>query len=126
MAAVDHAHQIDVDHPLPVGQVAVEELAEVDDAGIVVEHVRCPQFGDHLLAEGPHGRFAADVDPVDVALHTQSVDFFLQAPQCFELQVAGDDVGTLAGEGNGGRAADAGGRASDQDLFALQLRNCHG
>lgn len=87
-ATVDNAHQVDVDHPLPVGQVAVEELAEVDNTGIVVEHVRCPQLGDHLFAEVPHCRFAADGHCVDVALHAKRVDFLRRihsAPSCKSL-----------------------------------------
>jgi hypothetical protein len=36
------------------------------------------------------------------------------------VQIAGNDVGTLAGKGQYRSAADAGGGTGDEDLFALQ------
>ncbi|MNL37476.1 hypothetical protein D3C87_1596210 [compost metagenome] len=126
IAAMHHPHHVDVQHPLPVGKVALQELAQVADAGVVDQHVERPERGMELLGQFPHGFAAGDIELMDGAAGTEGLDVHLHLPERNEIDVGGNDQGAPAGECQRGGATDAGSGASDQDVLVFKFGGGHG
>ena len=118
--AVDDAHEVDVDQAPPVLERRVRDRPGDGDAGVEEQQVE-RAGGQHPVGQRLHGVGVGDVDLVRRAGAAGRVDLGGHARRA--VGVAVDDVHRRAAAGalERERAADARGRAGDDDGAALQV-----
>jgi len=118
---MDHAPQVDVDHPVPVLQRDLPGVAAVHHAGVV--------HGDMELAEALDGRRPDALDGVrvpDVDGHGMDVCALIGeprrlCPKVLLVDVGHDDAHPFADKSFGDRQPYAAGRAGDHGGPSLEL-----
>lgn len=114
MGGVHQAHEVDVDHALPVVQVRAGGGAEQHEAGVVDQRVQTAQALD-----GPLDRFRGGLRGGDVGGHDQGLaagagDFRGEVGEPVLAPTDQGHGGALASKLQRGGVADAAGRSGDQ------------
>ncbi|MNI86932.1 hypothetical protein D3C73_1440730 [compost metagenome] len=120
-----HPHQVDIHHPLPVGQIALEKLAEVADTRVIDQYIERAEGQMHLLGKRLHRTFARNVQYLHQAGCTEVGHLQLDGTQRLRVDVGGDDVGATPGERQRRRPTNAGAGSGDEDFFVFQFRDGH-
>ena len=116
---VDHAPQVDVEHPTPVLLGGVQERAAHPDAGVGHDHIRDAVLGGHLIRQDSGGRRVGDVEPVGQAGRAVRGDLGGGAFGGRGVDVHAQQVRALLGEGQRAGPADAAAGAGDQDQLSV-------
>lgn len=112
-AALDHAHQVDRDLPVPVFQGQLSKEAARGDAGIVDDHINATQL--HLTGLGEGGELAvvAHVAALDKPIATRLAHLLEGFKQARLADIRQGQLPTLAGPAQSDFATQAGPGAGD-------------
>ncbi len=109
--AVDHAPEVHVDDPLPVGERVLVHGADHGDAGVVAEHVGGAECFVGLARQPLDVLGAGDVDPRGEDGRSFLPDLVGRLRERVHLDVGHDDLHALGGEALGESEPDAARRA---------------
>ncbi len=119
--AIEHALDVDVDHPVPLLDLQRGHQRQRHDAGIVDEDVDAAELGNSGIDEGLHVGAVGDIERSRYHDTTSGTDFLAQSVQTVGSARADDEFRTGETQFAGRGGADAAAGASDQHYLVVHI-----
>src|SRR3990167_6575699 len=118
-AAAHHAHQVDVDHPVPVFQRTLIDVAEGGDAGIVHHHIDALPARQNRIAPLQHVTGVAYIAVLIKSVGRQGFQLGQRFLAAFLIDVGNRHFPARTGKPQGQRLAQTTTAARDRNCFFL-------
>ncbi len=125
VAAVDHALEVDPDHPVPVLQRGVQETAAETDPGVVHQNVDGLDLGMHRRCKTRHIVDRGDVDLLSNHLAPHRLELLRKSLEPLFVEVADRQIRAAPSKLESRLATDAAGRTGNDRHLPAEIGYIH-